>query len=119
MGTKTIFLVVVIGFLFVLSGAYSAQNIGAANMILEGGKTGDVPFPHRMHQEDQANCNICHELFEQKAGSIEALKNEDILKSKQVMNTQCLKCHREMKKAGNATGPITCATCHIKSKRDD
>lgn len=92
----------------------NGENKGAANMTLEGGKRGDVPFPHHKHQEMLKDCQICHVLFPQKAGSIEALKAEGKLKKKQVMNKQCTKCHRTKRKAGEKTGPVACKTCHIK-----
>jgi hypothetical protein len=113
MRVKFIF-IVIISIMLLLSIAYSEQNFGAENIILEGGESGEVPFPHKMHQDTLKDCNICHALFDQKIGSIEQLKVEEKLKAKQIMNTQCLKCHRDTKKAGGASGPISCATCHKK-----
>jgi hypothetical protein len=113
MRAKIIF-IVFMSILIFFSTAISEQNFGAENIILEGGQSGVVPFPHKMHQDTLKDCNICHELFDQEIGSIEKLKDEDKLRAKQVMNTQCLKCHRDTKKAGKASGPISCATCHTK-----
>ena len=93
-----------------------AQNKGAAEIKLPGGKRGPVPFPHHRHQDTLKDCQICHSLFPQKAGIIEELKAAGTLKKKQVMNKQCTKCHKEKKKAGIKTGPTTCAKCHIKEK---
>jgi hypothetical protein len=31
-----------------------------------------------------------------------------------VMNKTCLKCHRNLKKAGKAYGPVSCSKCHTK-----
>ncbi len=92
------------------------QDKGAENIVMEGGKRGNVPFPHHQHQERLVNCQTCHSVFPQKAGSIEHLKSEGKLKKKYVMNKLCTKCHKETKKAGNKTGPTTCAKCHIKDK---
>jgi ribosomal protein L40E len=83
-------------------------------MELEGGKSGKVPFPHKLHQERQADCMTCHGLFPQESGALERLKGDGTLKSKQVMNKLCVKCHRELKKAKQPTGPVTCKKCHIK-----
>ena len=91
----------------------SAEN-GAADMQLEGGKRGLVPFPHRTHQEVLKDCNACHNLFPQESGAIERLKKAGDLKKKQVMNKSCVKCHKTMKKTRGKTGPITCAQCHIR-----
>jgi hypothetical protein len=113
MKAKLIF-VAFMSILFIFSPALSEQNLGAENIILEGGDSGAVPFPHKKHQDSLKDCSICHDLFDQEIGSIEKLKLEDKLQAKQVMNTQCLKCHRDAKKAGNASGPISCTTCHSK-----
>lgn len=92
----------------------AAPNTGAAEIKLEGGTSGPAFFPHQRHQQALGDCMACHSLFPQQAGSITALKAEGKLKAKQVMNTQCVKCHNERKNAGQKTGPITCTTCHSK-----
>ena len=92
------------------------QDIGAPDIELTGGKRGNVPFPHRRHQEKLEDCKICHGVFEQKAGIIEELKAQGKLKPKHVMNKLCTKCHKAKKRAGEKTGPTTCKTCHIKEK---
>ncbi|MCB2168026.1 MAG: cytochrome c family protein [Deltaproteobacteria bacterium] len=99
-----------------LAGAYTIQtdNKGAPQMSLDGGKSGPVPFPHLAHQKVLADCSVCHELFPQEAGAIDALKASGELKKKQVMNKQCTKCHKQMKKEGQKTGPTTCKSCHAK-----
>ena len=94
--------------------ADDAPNRGAAEIVMEGGKPGKVPFPHHRHQEDQADCLSCHQLFPQKSGSVEQLKADGVLKPKQVMNKLCVKCHKQQKKAQQPSGPVTCKTCHIK-----
>jgi hypothetical protein len=91
-----------------------SQNRGATEIVLEGGTSGNVTFPHQRHQERLADCNICHAVFPQKAGAIEELKAQGKLAKKQVMNEQCTRCHREKKQAGEKTGPTTCTTCHVK-----
>ncbi len=95
----------------------AVEDKGAEDMVLEGGKKGEVPFPHRMHQialED--DCMACHDIFDKKKGSITRLEKEGALKNKQVMNTKCVRCHKKLKKAKKAHGPIKCAKCHIKKK---
>lgn len=87
---------------------------GAAEIVLDGGTSGAVAFPHRRHQEALADCNICHSAFPQKAGAIVALKEQGALKKKQIMDTQCTRCHKEKKAAGEKAGPTTCTTCHAK-----
>jgi hypothetical protein len=90
------------------------QNQGAAEMVLDGGTSGNVRFPHRQHQEKLEDCAICHSAYPQKTGAIEALKVQGKLAKKEIMNTQCTKCHKEKQRAGEKAGPTTCTTCHIK-----
>ena len=94
----------------------AVENRGAAEITINGGKRGDVPFPHQQHQEKLVECNICHAVFPREKGAIDALKAEGKLKPKQVMNKQCTKCHKEKKRAGEKAGPTTCKSCHIKNK---
>ena len=94
----------------------SQQNKGAEQIIIPGGTKGNVHFPHRLHQEKLVDCQICHSIFEQKAGSIEALKAQGKLKKKHVMTKLCTNCHRQKKKAGEKSGPTTCSKCHVKEK---
>lgn len=85
---------------------------GAASLTITVKEKGDVKFPHAKHQEALKDCKVCHEAFPQKAGAINASKADGTLKKKQVMNTQCIKCHNEKKNAGMKSGPLTCSTCH-------
>jgi hypothetical protein len=107
-----------VAFMLVAGGAValsnSQQNKGAEQIELQGGKRGNVPFPHHQHQEKLVDCQICHATFEQKAGSIQELKDQGKLKKKHVMNKLCTKCHKQMKKTGEKSGPTTCKKCHIK-----
>ena len=97
-----------------LSFAASAEHrVGPEELILEGGAFGDVPFPHRAHQEKLVDCNTCHRLFPQEAGSIVALKESGKLKKRQVMN-ECTFCHYDRKKKGEKGGPTSCSGCHKK-----
>lgn len=94
----------------------AAENRGAENIVLEGGNRGNVHFPHRQHQKNLGDCQICHSVFAQEPGVIQKLKTQGALKKKHVMNKLCTKCHREKKKAGQPSGPTTCNKCHIKKK---
>jgi len=94
-----------------------AGEKGAAEMEVFGGSRGPVPFPHLAHQERLGDCQTCHSLFPQEADAIKALKASGKLKKKKVMNMQCVRCHKAEKKAGNPTGPTTCAKCHVRTKK--
>jgi cytochrome c553 len=97
-------------------GAFAqSQNAGAAEIILEGGTSGKVTFPHQRHQEKLTDCTICHAAFPQKTGAIEELKAQGKLAKKQIMNELCTQCHKEKQRAGEKSGPTTCTTCHVKA----
>lgn len=92
------------------------QNKGAENIEINAGTKGNVPFPHRQHQDRIGDCKVCHSVFPQEPGSIQKLKAEGTLKKKYVMNKLCTRCHKEKKRAGQKSGPTTCTKCHIKAK---
>jgi len=100
-------------FFLLLSTAAVSQNKGAANMVLQGGKLGSVPFSHHLHQKLLGDCNICHKAFPQTAGSIEKLKAEGKLKKKEAMD-QCVECHKKEATTGGKALPTKCSECHKK-----
>ncbi len=91
-----------------------AQGNGEKQIDINGGKQGNITFPHHMHQAVAKDCMVCHKDFSQKPGALQASKDSGTLKKKQVMNKTCLKCHRDRKKAGKPYGPVKCSGCHIK-----
>jgi hypothetical protein len=91
-----------------------SPNPGAAEMVLDGGTTGKVPFPHRKHQQALPDCTLCHSVFPQKTGAIDELKESGKLPRKQVMNELCTRCHKERQSAGQSAGPTSCLKCHVK-----
>ena len=106
---------VIIGVVFLTCAiAAAVQNQGAKVIKLDGGKRGDIDFPHHLHQNTIGDCNACHDIFSKTAGIIKDLKEQKKLKKKQVMNKTCIKCHKEKKKAGEKAGPTICSQCHVK-----
>lgn len=98
----------------VLSLAFAGAAFAAADaMVLKGGSPGDVPFPHKIHQDTLKDCDACHKLFPQEAGAIEKLITAGTLKKKEAMK-QCQDCHKETKAKGAKTGPTSCKDCHSK-----
>jgi hypothetical protein len=95
-------------------GLAAEENKGAESILLFGGESGNVSFPHHQHQTRLGDCNLCHSVFPQKKSAIEEMKAKGGLKKKEVMNKLCIKCHNAEKKAGNKAGPTTCTTCHVK-----
>ncbi len=109
----TIISILIISYVDVSIGS-DDMNVGAEQMTLEGGKKGNVPFAHRIHQEKLGDCEICHSIFPQESGSIKDLKKKGELDKKQVMKKLCIKCHKAERMAGNPYGPTTCSKCHIR-----
>ena len=108
-----LFLTIILAMFLVTSIAISDQNKGAATIVLQGGSSGNVSFPHHRHQNALGDCNLCHGLFPQNAGSAERLKAEGKLKKKEVME-QCRTCHRKRADKGKRAGPTSCKGCHQK-----
>jgi hypothetical protein len=99
------------GICFLAVGTYATVNRGVDQIVIQGGKAGNTPFPHHRHQDTLKDCNLCHNLFPQEAGAIDQLKQEGKLRNKQVMK-QCQKCHRKMARDGQKSGPTSCKKCH-------
>ncbi|MBW1962209.1 MAG: cytochrome c3 family protein [Deltaproteobacteria bacterium] len=106
--------------LFVLAGIVAGiavteagENKGAEIIVLRGGRSGRVTFPHATHQKVLKDCKLCHHLFPQKQGAIKDLKKQGKLKKKAVMRN-CMRCHRKTAKTGRKSGPVRCKTCHRK-----
>ena len=111
--TRKLFLLA--GLLFFLTAYPSlAMDRGSASIQIHGGTKGDIRFPHHEHQDVLGDCQICHDIFPQKKGSIADSVAKGDLKKKQVMNKTCIQCHRDRKKAGQSFGPVNCNDCHKK-----
>ena len=107
------FLQVVAVFFCLTAVSVAARFEGRQEMVLTGGKIGNVAFPHHKHQSALDDCNRCHGIFPQSKGAIEALKAQNKLGKKQVMD-QCKDCHKQMADANKRTGPVKCKGCHVK-----
>lgn len=103
--------------LTVLVNAQDAQNKGSETVIFEKGKMPKVIFAHHMHQQRLNNdCSSCHDLFPMQAGIVKEMIVQKKLKKQQVMNSKCIKCHKEKKAAGLNAGPVKCTQCHVRPK---
>lgn len=91
-----------------------AQNQGSKEIILKGGKMGNITFPHYTHHGVIQDCMVCHADFSKEPGALDKAKVQGTLKKKQVMYETCLKCHKNRKKAGETSGPVKCSGCHVK-----
>jgi hypothetical protein len=98
-----------------LAAMVTAADKGPANIDIYGGSSGNVPFPHLQHQDRIQDCNVCHAVFGQETDAIKKMKTQGVIKPKKVMNLQCIKCHKDEKRAGRPSGPLTCKTCHVKA----
>lgn len=87
-----------------------------------------VTFPHEVHMND-IECLTCHHEYEDGENVLDESTleegNPDIRCSachtadaditiKQAYHRQCMGCHRNLRKAGDATGPELCGECHVK-----
>jgi hypothetical protein len=98
--------------------ALLALCLGAAgpreNIVLDGGRTGKVHFPHKRHHEAlKEDCSACHALFPEEAGAIARFKAAGKFKKREVMN-HCTACHKSMIRKKLKTGPVRCRGCHVK-----
>jgi hypothetical protein len=113
---KKVFLVTLI-FIIGLAVYVIAQEKGSETVIFEKGRMPAVTFPHHDHQQALNNeCNACHDLFPMKEGIIKEMITQEKLKKQQVMNSKCVKCHKDRAKEGLAAGPTKCTECHVRSK---
>ena len=105
--------VVLFVFVATFGGAALAMDAykGAENMVLHGGRFGEVPFAHKKHHEAVGNCNACHNLFPKAKGAISQLMEKGKLRSRQVMG-QCTACHFDKNRKGEKSGPTSCGGCH-------
>ena len=65
----------------VIMGAdFATENKCAEIILINGGKMRDIHFPHHRHQNVLGDCNVCHDLFPARSGSITELKEQGKLK---------------------------------------
>lgn len=110
--TSGIIMAVAVIFSFVALAA--AANRGPEKIDIFGGNLGKVPFPHADHQNRIKDCKVCHSLFPEQHDAIKEMAEKGTLAPKKVMNTLCIKCHRQAKMDAKPHGPLTCKKCHIK-----
>jgi hypothetical protein len=67
-------LILILSVCLSIPAATAVTNQGAEQIGLNGGSGGKVAFPHRRHQTKLGDCNICHQLFPQTPGAIDAMK---------------------------------------------
>ncbi|MDI6687292.1 MAG: hypothetical protein QME06_03625, partial [Desulfobacterales bacterium] len=77
MKARTIMSIIAI-IIFTCATAVAVENQGAKDIALDGGKKGNVDFPHHLHQNATGSCNACHDLFPKTARltGMECLKME-------------------------------------------
>ncbi len=99
---------------FTLAPIIGISGQGREKMMLDGGKKGQVPFNHHLHQATVGDCMVCHKDFPQKEGALSQAIADRKLKPKQVMNKTCKACHKKKKRAKEPHGPTSCKACHKK-----
>ena len=101
------------GILLSAGTSIAVEDKGAESIAMNGGSRGSVAFPHGRHQGVFVDCMPCHEIFPKESQVIDKMKAEGKLKKKEVMN-MCKKCHKDLSKKGQKTGPVVCKDCHQK-----
>ncbi len=61
--------------------------------------------------EDISGDNVCDMIDQELNGGKKRLRPMELY------HKMCLKCHKNMKKAGKTTGPVSCKGCHSKKAR--
>jgi hypothetical protein len=107
------------GSLLVLQGVFSQpETITIDNPGLHAAdKYQGVQFAHKKHADAVKDCKACHHTLKEgekvkKCGECHTKDSKVIAKN--AFHGNCRKCHRDMKKAGKATGPTACTKCHAK-----
>jgi len=107
------------GSLLVLQGVFGQQD--AFTIENPGLHTTDtykgVQFGHKKHVDSVKDCKKCHHNYKegatpQKCGSCHTKDSK--VTAKKAFHDTCRNCHRDLKKAGKATGPTLCTKCHAK-----
>lgn len=97
------------------AGMYDAPD----KIVLKGKKKGDVELTHKKHADAIGNCTECHHNLPD--GTENATKtcttchtDEHKVKAMKAFHTNCLGCHKKLKKEGNEAAPTKCNGCHAK-----
>ena len=77
--------------LFSTATIIGAANQGAENISIYGGSRGDVPFPHRAHQDRLKDCNTCHAVFPQETDGIKKMSNRAGLSISKTSNANIMR----------------------------
>ncbi|MFC1829386.1 cytochrome c3 family protein [Thermodesulfobacteriota bacterium] len=90
-----------------------------------------VTFNHETHYDAYPDCIECHHIYEYSNGEKENVwegeeqtcsechkeKREDKkMPLMKAFHQNCTGCHRDLAKANEKTGPVTCGECHIRKK---
>lgn len=104
---KILAMLVAVAFLAI--GSVVIADNGPETVTLEGGKMGQITFPHTAHQAKVEDCTTCHHKGVD-AGKCTSCHGVDAAapKAKDAFHKQCKGCHKEM------GGPTSCKDCHKK-----
>ncbi len=112
--------IIFFGSLFVLQGVFGQQDV--ITIDNPGLHTTDTyqgaPLGHKKHADEFVkDCKECHHNYKegatvQKCGSCHTKDSK--VTAKTAYHNTCRNCHRDLKKAGKATGPTLCTKCHAK-----
>ena len=121
---KIVALVVMVAFLAVgvVAFAAPAPPTGDLKIVKAAGaeKKPAVNYNHEKHMASAPDCKSCHHTWDGE-GAVKkcsechkAKKDGKALDIKKALHKACKDCHKDMKKAGEKTGPSSCKGCHVK-----
>ena len=76
-----------------------------------------APFSHKAQADAIKDFNKCHHTWkegEKVKKCTDCHTKESEVTAKTAFHNTCKNCHRDLKKAGKATGPTICSKCHAK-----
>ena len=116
---STVAAIVFFGSLLVLQGVFGQQD--AFTIDNPGLHTKDryqgVQFGHKKHVDALKDCKKCHHTWKEGAKvkkCVDCHTKDSEVTAYKAFHASCKNCHRDLKKAGKATGPTLCTKCHPK-----
>jgi hypothetical protein len=107
------------GSLLVLQGAFGQADVVTIDYPQhhKSDRYKGIEFAHKKHADAVKDCVKCHHTT--KAGAkvqkcVDCHSKLTKVTAYKAFHNSCKNCHRDMKKAGKATGPTACTKCHPK-----
>ncbi len=107
------------GSLLVLQGAFGQADVFTIDhpQHHKSDRYKGIQFTHKKHADTLKDCKVCHHKWkkgEKVKKCVDCHTTDSKVTAYKAFHTNCKNCHRDMKKAGKATGPTICTKCHPK-----